>query len=272
MPTPGTLDDFVAYGVKTTKGTAPFVPLGPVTLSDASGAHDYDVGKPLALGLPADVDGRGRHDVTTHLLEYGLKPSKGAAKVAPRVGVHLVNPCSDVLVATTKPVSLLVPTAKDPTNPVTPPVEAGHQVDHFLCYKVKAAAKLPKGVQVDATDQFQLRRYDLKAISKLCLPVAKSGQPAFLKGDAKGTPFALTPSTLRHADEVLVCYGAKLASKIIPQVGCGPADPKPKGTKIDPKQPKHSPQHGLFVANQLGALRLDSVKERELCVPSLVGP
>ena len=27
MPTPGTLDDFVAYGVKTTKGTAPFVPL-----------------------------------------------------------------------------------------------------------------------------------------------------------------------------------------------------------------------------------------------------
>jgi hypothetical protein len=77
------------------------------------------------------------------------------------------------------PLSLLVPTAKSLTDPVDPPVEASHDVDHYLRYAVKAEAKLANGValakpphalQVDAVDQFQERRYDLGTITKLCVP------------------------------------------------------------------------------------------------------
>ena len=76
---------------------------------------------------------------------------------------------------------------------------------------------------------------------------------------------------IKHADSLLLCYQAKLAASEIPQLGCGPLNAAIKGTKITPKQLKHTPRLGAFVANQLGVLRVDSTKERELCVPS-VGP
>jgi hypothetical protein len=278
-PSPATLDHFLSYAVKPTKGTTGFFALGPVTLADAfvpTGAA-YDVAKPVALALPADKNGGGVHDDVTHLLAYTVKPSKGAAKFAPRVDVHLLNQCSDVTLVVKKPVSLLVPTAKDLANPVDPPLDA--ELDHFLCYQVKLEKKLangtalpafPKGTQADVTDQFQTRRYDLKAVSELCVPTAKSGSPVFLTGAAKGMPATITPASVRHGDALLVCYQAKLATAEIPQLGCGPLDPKNKGTKIDPKQPKHTPRTGMFVNNQLGPLRFDSVKERELCVPSVM--
>ena len=283
-PSPVTLDHFMSYAVKPTKGTASFEPLGPVTLTDAfvpAGA-DYDVIKPAALALPADKNESGVHDDATHLLEYLVKPSNGAPKFAPRVDVRLLNQCSDVTLVVKKPVSLLVPTAKSVSDPVDPPVEAEHEVDHFLCYRAKPEAKLasggvlpkfPKGIQVDVADQFddsQARRYDLKSITKLCVPTAKSGNPLFLKGAAKGTPATIAPASVRHADSLLVCYRAKLATTQIPQLGCGAVDPKSKGAKIDPKQPKHTPVIGIFVNNQLGPLQLDSVKELELCVPSVM--
>jgi hypothetical protein len=100
--------------------------------------------------------------------------------------------------------------------------------------------------------------------------VAASGTPLFLKGDAKGTPAPFTPTTPRHQDALLLCYNAKLARAVIPQDGCGPIDSTSKGTKIDPPQAKHTPNLGMFVANQLGALRVNSVKERELCVPTVM--
>ena len=119
-------------------------------------------------------------------------------------------------------------------------------------------------------DQFETRRYDLKKIDKLCVPAAKSGSPLFLKGPSKGTTATIAPADVKHADALLVCYRAKLATKVIPQLGCGPVDPKSKGTKIVPKQPKHTPHLGVFVANQLGTLQVDSTKELALCIPSVV--
>jgi hypothetical protein len=252
------------------KGEAPFVPIGSVTLAGALGSAGYDVKKVAALLLPADKNSGGVHDSVTHLAEYAVKPSKGSAKFVPPAPIHVLNQCSDVLLTAKKPTSLLVPTAKNLTSPVDPPLEANHQLDHFLCYAAKSQTKLAKGVQVDAADQFQSRRYDLDKITKLCVPVAKSGSPVFLKGDAKGTPATLSPASIRHPEGLLVCYQASLATSEIPQLGCGPVDPKSKGTKIVPKQPKHAPRLGIFVANQLGALRLDSKQEVELCVPSLL--
>src|SRR5207344_3434200 len=122
-----------------------------------------------------------------------------------------------------------VPTAKDLRNPVSAPLESAHQLDHFLCYQAKVETKLatgtkltkpPKGTQVDVVDQFQTRRYDLKAITKLCVPTTKTGSPTFLKGDGAGLPAPLTPATVRHAADLLVCYQVALAKKTIPQAGC----------------------------------------------------
>ena len=79
-----TLDPFLSYAVKGTKGTPRFVARGPVTLADAFGRGAYDVAEPVALALPAEVDGTPRRDESTHLLEHRLKPSKGEAKFAPR--------------------------------------------------------------------------------------------------------------------------------------------------------------------------------------------
>ncbi len=272
-PTPPTLDHFVSYGVKGAKGAAAFAPLGPVHLQ----ASNFDVAKVTKLLVPADKNAEGRQDATTHLLEYAVKLAKGETKTGKIADVRVLNQCSDVFLTLGKPVSLMVPTAKDLANPVTAPVEADHQRDHFLCFQAKAESKLlngtalpklPKGMQVDAVDQFQTRRYDLGKISKLCVPTDKSGTPIFLKGASQGQPATITPASVRHPTEHLLCYKAKAASSTIPQLQCGSADPKAKGTKIVPKPPKHTPKIGMFTANQLGSLQLDSTKEVEFCVPS----
>jgi hypothetical protein len=66
----------------------------------------------------------------------------------------------------------------------------------------------------------------------------------------------------------LVCYQAKLAKKTVPQNGCGPVDPKNKGTKIVPKPPKHQKRIAVQINGPLGAATLDTTKEVELCIPS----
>ncbi len=272
-PSPANLDHFMAYGVKPSKGTAPFVPLGPVALPRLGGGP-YELQKVASLLLPADKNGEGVRHSATHLLEYRLKPSKGTPKLSALANVRVLNQCSDVLVELGKPVALLVPTAKDLANPVGAPQSP--PVDHLLCFEANvqkkgpggaALPKPPKGVQVQVADQFQSRRYDLTNVTRLCVPTDKNGTPVFRKGDDKGKPAGLAPASVQHADEHLLCYKAKPATTEIPQLGCGPATPGVKGTKI-PKQPKHASRN-VFVANQLGALRLDTTKELELCVPSL---
>lgn len=273
-PTPPSLDHFVSYGVKGSKNTgAAFAPLGPVHLQ----VRNFDVVKVATLLLPADKNGEGRHDTATHLTEYALKLAKSEPKAEKLADVHVLNQCSDVFVTLGKPVSLMVPTAKDLANPATAPLDADHQRDHFLCFQAKAQKKLangtavakqPKGTQVSAVDQFQSRRYDVGKISKLCLPTDKSGTPIFLKGPSQGQPATITPATVRHPTENLLCYKVKAAKSTIAQPLCGAATPKDKGTPIVPKPAKHTPKIGMFTANQLGQLRLDSTKEVEFCVPS----
>jgi len=130
------------------------------------------------------------------------------------------------------------------------------------------ARTLRKGAQVDVADRFQTRRYDLKKIVALCHPTSKSGTPALLAGPGKGTLVPLAPAAIRNPTVHLLCYQAVLAKKTIAQNGCGPATPKDKGTAIVPPPAKHVPRLGLFVADQLGAARLDTKKETVLCMPA----
>lgn len=278
---PPALDHFLLYKTKTSKGAPRFVRFGSVVLSDAFQSDaSYQVTKPVKLGLPADKNGEGVSDPDTHREEYLVRPVKGGPVFAKRSDVRVVNQCNDLLLEVVKPVSLLVPTSKSLTDPVTAPDPVHHNLEHFLCYQAKPQAKLadgtklpkfPKGMQVEVADQFQTRLYDLVRITKLCNPVDKAGTPTLLAGPNKGEAKPIAPAT-RVADEPhLVCYQARVARKAIAQgMGCGPATPGDTGTTIVPAQPKHAPVTGLFVANQFGAERLDTVTEAELCIPSSV--
>jgi uncharacterized delta-60 repeat protein len=275
-PRAPTLDDFFFYKVKSAKGAPKFAPVGPITLADMVVTNDVNVQTLTALGLPADPDAGGVADAATLLTDYALKARKGGTKFTPIADVRVESACGDFVVTLKKPEHLLVPTRLDPTHLVPAPDPAAHQVDHFRCYVVKLqktrsdgtpVARFPKGAQVDVSDQFQSRRYDLKKLTRVCYPVAESGSPVVLK---TGAPFAFTPAALRHATAYLACYQAKPAKKTILQNGCGPLDASDKGTKIVPPPPKHQKRTGLYVNGALGPGVVDTAKEFELCTRATV--
>jgi hypothetical protein len=290
------VDHFMAYKSKFKSVDDPkgkFFDFGPVVLRDQFETAKFSVNAPRTLLLPADKNDEGRFDRVTHLKEYPITRLKslsdGSAQEKFQVipDVRIVNQCSDVFVELKKEFSLMVPTNKNLDSPADPVREEDHLLDHFKCYLVKQQKKLsdgtelpraPKGTQVVAQDQFQRRVYDLKKIRKLCLPTDKdldpSDQPLFLAGERKGEPKDIEPSFARNPVDHLVCYRAVPAKKTIPQDGCGcdtTQDPRCKGEKLDPKQPKSEKRSG-FLNNQFGPETFAKTKEYEFCVPSFKNP
>lgn len=259
-------DHFLGYAAQTSKDTPKLVKLGPVTLDDGFAAGDYDVVKRATLAVPAARDGGTVADPATALAQYTLKPSKGSPKRGARE-VRVVDACGEVVVTASKPAALLLPSALAPSGPVAAPNDGDHVVDHFLCHQAKSRT-VRKGAQVDVADRFQTRRYDLKKIVALCHPTSVTGTPRLLSGPDKGTLLPLTPAAIRRPTVHVLCYQVTVAKKTIVQSGCGPATAKDKGTAIVPTPGKHVPRVGLFVADRLGAARLDTKKEAILCMPA----
>jgi hypothetical protein len=271
------LEHMTMYKVRTTRGTPQPPPFGSVTLADQFRTADYDVRKPRLLGLPSDKNDEGAFDDVTHLREYRVKAARGTPRFERVKDVHVVNQCNDVLLEVRKPDSLLVPTNENPIAPAKAVDESEHRVDHFLCYRAAVQKShsdgtplpaFPHGMQVVVEDQFQTRRYDLRKITKLCTPVDVSGSPVLLGGPDRGQPFPITPATIRNPDGYLVCYKAARSRKLIAQNGCGPGDPLDRGTPIQPPQARHTKLTGIFLNNQLGEEQVDSVAEKEFCIPS----
>ncbi|MBI5503171.1 MAG: hypothetical protein HY899_00105 [Deltaproteobacteria bacterium] len=271
------IDHFLTYQIKTSKNAARFAKFGPVVLDDAFGAVKYDILKPLTLDLPANKNDEGVIDDVTHLKEYQVKPRVTPSSVGEVIEAR--NQCGVFTVALIKPLSVLVPTNKDFVAPPAAPDLTAIGLDHYLCYLAKHITSIQagagKGVQVDAVDQFQSRRYDLKKITKICLPVIKSEDPAdpskILAGPLAGTLKPVAAAAVHHSDEFLVCYQAKLARSTIVQRGCGcdvAIDPTCSGTPLFPVQPRHTRKLGVFLNNQFGAEQIDTIKEREFCIPS----
>jgi hypothetical protein len=206
------------------------------------------------------VNGETLRSLPTSVAGYAVKTAKGAAKFHKR-GQHVVSACSDATVSVTKPSTLLVPSL---TSSQTPPTD--NLVDHYLCYAAKAKGAIAKNAQADVVDaRGTTTRWDLKKLSLVCNPVDKSGTPTLLAGPDKKQAFPITPASVRTPDVHLLCYEAKLAKKNIPQTGCGPTNPKDKGTKI--KQGKPASQGGIATANQFGTRSLDTKKATLLCLP-----
>ncbi len=273
------LGHFLSYRTKQSREWARFPAFGPVTLADEFGSTPYIVLRPTGLLVPADKNGETVPDPVTHLREYRIRDVTSAAAAG---AIYVRNQCSELLLDVGTPVSLLVPAAKSLLAPVPAPDPADHNVDHFLCYRAKAAPRdasgnrlprLPRGTQVEIVDQFQSRRYDLKRITKLCYPVDKSADPqnppAIRSGANRGEPKSIDPSVIRNPDDRLVCYGAKIARKLIPQDGCGcdaVASPRCRGTRFLQEQSRKTPT--VRVNDQFGPDIVNVDLPVELCIPS----
>jgi hypothetical protein len=237
---PAPLDNFLLYKIKNTANTPKLPVFGPISLTDSFGTHDYDVKKLRRLGPPANRENNGIHDPNTELVEYQIKAHAGSPKVPKGAGITLTDFNGQHTVGVLKPDSILVPTNLSFTSFPGSPTPATSNVDHFLCYKV-LGPKLSKPVHVQ--EQFEDRSYLLTKLTRVCNPVTKSGTPTILRGPTKGTPFQITGSARRNPQR-LVCYSARSTTK-------------------------HVKRSGIFLANQFGHQRVDTLRESELCVPSV---
>ncbi len=226
------VDHFECYKSKPARGSVKFAGVAGLNLADRFETGDFDLVKARELCVPADKEGEGIDDATTHLEGYLLRATDSTPDHVPLVNFRVVDQFGELFLTTIKPRSLLVPTLKDLSMPVpAPPNPLAHDVDHFKCYKVKK----PKGFQpitgVAVVDQFaQPKLYDLKKPAALCAPVDKAGEG------------------IKEEESFLTCYSAKPAKD----------------------EPKHVPVEGIYLNNQLGPEQIDTKVESTLCVPTLV--
>lgn len=148
----------------------------------------------------------------------------------PQIGIEVTDQFGTLIVDTVKPQRLLVPTLKGlGSAPVGSPSALSN---HYECYKIKLndlSLDFTKP-QVTVTDQFESRLYDLKKALRLCVPVNKNSEGI--------------PSPAAN----LMCYKAKAA------------DGEPDHTRVEGQ---------IHLTNQFATdLRVDTVKEFELCVPA----
>jgi hypothetical protein len=229
----GCIDHFLCYKSKITG----FAPIPDVHLVDRYEDIHVTVKKAKHECEPADKNGEGILDPTTHLASFLIKAIPGTPKHVKQTNISVTNQIGTLSVDTVKPDLLLVPSNQDLTSPPSPPVLSSINVGHFKCYKIKVTSgtpKFPKGVQVSVAGELTspAKTFDLKKPRHLCLPVDKNGEGY--------------PDPNAH----LFCYLAK------PALG----------------QPKHVRRTGVQVANQFGAQVAATIKEDEFCVPSVVTP
>ena len=226
----GCADDFLCYKMKT--GTA-FTPILGVNLADQFEPNqNYDLVKPPDLCTPANENNQGVLDQQTHLRTYRIKAVAGSPRFLKR-HVKVTNQLpAQQFFDVVKPDLLYVPTAKSLTNP--PPLPGPNNVDHYKCYKVKVTSgtpKFPRGIQVTVSDQFRhiAGTFNVLKPRHLCTPVSKNGE------------------VVHNPNAHLMCYVSRPA----------------RG------QPKHVPVAPVYVHDQFGPQTLATVKEDELCIPSL---
>ena len=151
--------------------------------------------------------------------------------------VSTQNQFGTLSLTTTRPDLLYVPTNKSLTATPTAPNNTLITVDHYKCYRVRVTPgtpKFPKGVTASVIDQFNT-------------PIAKIfnvRRPKHLCN-----PVDKNGEGIKNSDAHLVCYPVRGA----------------KG------QPKHV-RRNVFLNNQFGPETMTTIKERELCVPTVVTP
>jgi hypothetical protein len=215
------------------KATA-FAPVSGVSVDDAiDGATTVDARAYKHLCVPTNRNSGGIIDATTHLTSYKIRQS-GHVK---QTGITIQNDVVGSLsLDTIKPDLLFAPANIDPMNPPPAPDGSTHNVNHYKCYKARVTPgtlAVPPGVQVSVANAFDVAQpFVVKKPRHLCVPVDSDGEG------------------IEDPDAHLVCF--KISS--------------PLGTA------HHVQQTGLQARDQFGPLVLGTLKQAELCIPSVVGP
>ncbi|HJQ85408.1 MAG TPA: hypothetical protein VKA21_15080 [Candidatus Binatia bacterium] len=225
------LDDFLCYKGKSSAGQPKFTPITGVHLVDQFDDVMVDVTRPRQLCLPADKNEEGIVDTVTHLQAYSIRTAAGSPRHTPRENLLVTNQLGFLRVNTIRPDLLLVPVAKSLTGPQpTEPDPQSHGVDHYKCYKVRVTPGTPRFPErVTVTVTDQFNGSE---------KTLKLKKPRHLC-----TPVEKNDEPIKHPTVHLMCYLAR-------------------GT---PKTPRHQ---GVFLTDQLTARRLDTVREREICIPT----
>jgi hypothetical protein len=238
------ISHFLCYkALRSKEGPRLALPAGVTVTDQFDTGSLVNVLKSVSLCAPADKNEEGVADEATHLKGYQIKLTStrpAQPKHVRRTNVTIVNQFGTLLIDTITPDRLLVPAAKDLTNPPAPPDPGSHDVDHFRCYKVKMAKghRFTAIPGVSVADQFnepligslgRPKRFDVRKPTRLCAPADKNGEGIKDEG--------------RH----LLCYQVTKARN----------------------EPKHVPVRGIHVADQFGPEDLNTITEEELCVPSV---
>lgn len=287
-PPYGQLSPFLCYATKPTKGTIcrkeaagniggvcatdadclgtpgscakTQIPKGlALTIDDGFRPAEFDVtvAKQATLCTPAEVDGGGvPADQDGHLRGYQVKDVKGAPKYEGAALVPVVNAFGTVVVSTTKRERLLAKTTIAMGG--SPDGLVAQLAENFSCHKVKLVKK--------RCAENPTRKCKTNAdcgVDGPCSQGAPKGLTAAV-GDAF-TTFA-APRTLAVGKPTRLCYATALDPFGPPDLGqamlCYQVKPGPGVAK-------HAKIASIFTANPFVRERADTVKESELCVPSV---
>jgi hypothetical protein len=289
-PPYGQLSPFLCYATKPTKGTTcrkdALGNIGGVCATDADclgtpgscvknpipkgltatiddeltdGPSDLIVAKHATLCTPAEIDGAGvPADQDGHLRGYAVKAAKGAPKYVGAELVPVTNAFGTVVVSTTKRDRLLVRTTI--TMGGSPDGLVAQIAENFTCHKVKLVKKRC------AEDPF--RKCKTSADCGVDGPCTQSFPKGLTAAVADSFTTFATPRTLGIGKPTRLCYATELETFGPPDFGqamlCYQVKPGPGVAK-------HAKIGAIFIANPLVRERADTVKESELCVPSVFG-
>jgi hypothetical protein len=202
-----------------------------VTLEDAiDPPGPYETESARSVCVPASVEGEPIVDPSTHLLAHPIRPAPGTPAHVPQEA-FFARGLGPIFLDTVRPDRLLVPSAASLTSEVTAPDNSSHAVDHYKCYKAKAASQapayFPKGAQLHLANTIEGRTYDVRRITRLCVPVSKNGEG------------------IKNPDGLLLCYQARQA----------------RGQALHETVSVHT-------NNQLGPDLLQTRRIEEVCVPA----
>ena len=134
-----------------------------VTLADQFGTEQVTVKRPIRLCNPADKNGEGILDPTSHQMCYKIAAQPFVQRV-----VLAQNQFGDNYLRIIRPESLCNPAAKNF-------IQSDLQINHYKCYRARSLNRFQPR-QVTVQDQFETRTGTLIKPMLFCNPVDKNGE------------------------------------------------------------------------------------------------
>ena len=229
----GCVNPFVCYKTRSSRGFSKFPGASQVSFADGLETGDFDLKAPFELCVPASVNDIEVLDPDISQVAYKIRPSKGEPKHAKQTGLVVQDAFGVHSFDTKKAEMVLAPAHLSLVSSPAPP--APTVADHFKCYKArytKGQPQFPRS-RAQASEEFEDRFYEVFAPRRLCFPADESGQG------------------INDPSRLLTCYRIRRAAL----------------------QPNHDKIVGeIRAADGFGNLRLDTSKERDLCMPATLLP